>query len=158
MDHGSFKYCIVPKDHKSEEEIDAIAVEGAMQPKWMLCKTEENHLNIETLQLCSWIMPACHLLKCKRISNQLKMHPTLVPTFKKPIYQFKNVQQLKHSHQNYIISYQQPTPNTYFESSLIHSCLFRRKSNRKFAKLRRFDLLVTKKLYNTSPILIKKKF
>ena len=26
----SFKYCIVPKDHKSEEEIKAIAVEGAM--------------------------------------------------------------------------------------------------------------------------------
>ena len=29
----SFKYCIDPKDHKSEEEIKAIAVEGAMQPK-----------------------------------------------------------------------------------------------------------------------------
>ena len=26
----SFKYCIDPKDHKSEEEIKAIAVEGAM--------------------------------------------------------------------------------------------------------------------------------
>ena len=29
----SFKYCIVPKDQKSEEEIKAIAVEGAMRPK-----------------------------------------------------------------------------------------------------------------------------
>ena len=29
----SFKYCIDPKDHKSEEEIKAIAVEGAMRPK-----------------------------------------------------------------------------------------------------------------------------
>ena len=28
-----FKYCIDPKDHKSEEEIMAIAVEGAMRPK-----------------------------------------------------------------------------------------------------------------------------
>ena len=29
----SFKYCIEPKDHKSEEDIKAIVVEGAMQPK-----------------------------------------------------------------------------------------------------------------------------
>ena len=29
----SFKYCIVPKDHKSGEEIKAISVEGAMRPK-----------------------------------------------------------------------------------------------------------------------------
>ena len=29
----SFEYYIEPKDHKSEEEIKAIAVEGAMQPK-----------------------------------------------------------------------------------------------------------------------------
>ena len=29
----SFKYCIDPKDHKSEEEIKSIAVEGAMRPK-----------------------------------------------------------------------------------------------------------------------------
>ena len=29
----SFKYCIDPKDHKSEEEIKAIAVECAMRPK-----------------------------------------------------------------------------------------------------------------------------
>ena len=29
----SFKYCIDPKDQKSEEEIKAIAVEGAMGPK-----------------------------------------------------------------------------------------------------------------------------
>ena len=29
----SFKYCIDPKDHKSEEEIKAIAVEGTMRPK-----------------------------------------------------------------------------------------------------------------------------
>ena len=29
----SFKYRIDPKDHKSEEEIKAIAVEGAMRPK-----------------------------------------------------------------------------------------------------------------------------
>ena len=29
----SFEYCIDPKDHKSEEEIKAIAVEGAMRPK-----------------------------------------------------------------------------------------------------------------------------
>ena len=28
-----FEYCIDPKDHKSEEEIKAIAVEGAMRPK-----------------------------------------------------------------------------------------------------------------------------
>ena len=26
----SFEYCIDPKDHKSEEDIKAIAVEGAM--------------------------------------------------------------------------------------------------------------------------------
>ena len=29
----SFEYGIVPKDHKSEEEIKAIAVEKAMRPK-----------------------------------------------------------------------------------------------------------------------------
>ena len=29
----SFEYCIDPKDHKSEEEIKAVAVEGAMRPK-----------------------------------------------------------------------------------------------------------------------------
>ena len=29
----SFKYCIDPKDHNSEEEIKAVAVEGAMGPK-----------------------------------------------------------------------------------------------------------------------------
>ena len=29
----SFKYCIAPKDHKSEEEYKAIAVEGAICPK-----------------------------------------------------------------------------------------------------------------------------
>ena len=39
----SFEYCIVPKDHKSEEEMKAIAFEGAMRPK------SSNHLNIETL-------------------------------------------------------------------------------------------------------------
>ena len=34
MDHGSaLEYCIVPKDHKSEEEIKTIGVEGAMWPK-----------------------------------------------------------------------------------------------------------------------------
>ena len=29
----SIKYCIDPKDHKSEEEYKAIAVEGAIWPK-----------------------------------------------------------------------------------------------------------------------------
>ena len=29
----SFKYCIYPKDHKSEDEYKAIAVEGAIWPK-----------------------------------------------------------------------------------------------------------------------------
>ena len=29
----SFEYCIDPKDHKSEEEIKAIAVDGAIWPK-----------------------------------------------------------------------------------------------------------------------------
>ena len=29
----SFKYCTYPKDHKSEEEIKAVAVEGAMRSK-----------------------------------------------------------------------------------------------------------------------------
>ena len=29
----SFEYCIVPKVHKSEEEINAIQIEGAMWPK-----------------------------------------------------------------------------------------------------------------------------
>ena len=59
----SFEYCIDPKDHKSEEEIKAIAVEGAMRPKALTgCKMEEYHLNIETLQLCLWIMPSYHLL------------------------------------------------------------------------------------------------
>ena len=29
----SFEYCIDPKDHKSEEEYKAIAVEGAIWPK-----------------------------------------------------------------------------------------------------------------------------
>ena len=37
MDHGnaqlSFEYWIDPNDQKSEEEIKAIAVEGAMRPK-----------------------------------------------------------------------------------------------------------------------------
>ena len=32
----SFEYCIDPKDHKSEVEIKAIAVEGAMQPRFLL--------------------------------------------------------------------------------------------------------------------------
>ena len=30
---SSFEYCIDPKDHKSEEEYKAIAVEGAIWPK-----------------------------------------------------------------------------------------------------------------------------
>ena len=29
----SFKYCIVPKDHKFDEKIKAIVVEGTMRPK-----------------------------------------------------------------------------------------------------------------------------
>ena len=29
----SFEYCLDPKDHKSEEECKAIAVEGAIWPK-----------------------------------------------------------------------------------------------------------------------------
>ena len=29
----SFEYCIDPKDHKSDEEYKAIAVEGAIWPK-----------------------------------------------------------------------------------------------------------------------------
>ena len=29
----SFEYCIDPKDHMSEEDIKAIAVDGAMPPK-----------------------------------------------------------------------------------------------------------------------------
>ena len=29
----SFEYCIDPEDHKADEEIKAIAVEGAMLPK-----------------------------------------------------------------------------------------------------------------------------
>ena len=29
----SFEYCIDPKDHKSEEEYKAIAIEGAIWPK-----------------------------------------------------------------------------------------------------------------------------
>ena len=57
----SFEYCIDTKDHKSEEEYKAIAVEGAIWPKlqpdakdWLVqpCKTEEYLLNIETFQLC----------------------------------------------------------------------------------------------------------
>ena len=43
----SFEYCIDPKDHKSKEEIKAIAV-AAKSSNRMLCKTEEYHLNIET--------------------------------------------------------------------------------------------------------------
>ena len=39
----SFKYFIVPKDNKSVDAKDWL-----VQP----CKTEEYHLNIETLQLC----------------------------------------------------------------------------------------------------------
>ena len=51
----SFEYCIDPKDHKSEEEYKAIAVE-AIWPKllpdakdWLVqpCKTEEYRLNIK---------------------------------------------------------------------------------------------------------------
>ena len=50
----SFDYCRDPKDHKSEEDNKAIAVEGAIiWPKLQLdAKTEKYHLNIETLQLC----------------------------------------------------------------------------------------------------------
>ena len=46
----SLEYCIDNKDHKFEEEIKEITVEGSMSiksPKWMLCKTEEYHLKIE---------------------------------------------------------------------------------------------------------------
>ena len=47
----SFEYCIDPKEHKSEEEIKAIAVEGAsgQSSSQMLCKMEEYHLNIENV-------------------------------------------------------------------------------------------------------------
>ena len=37
----SFEYCIYPKDHKSEDEIKAIAVEGAMRPKLSLDAMQE---------------------------------------------------------------------------------------------------------------------
>ena len=49
----SFEYCIDPKDHKSEKQYKAIAVEGDIWPKlipdakdWLVqpCKTEECHL------------------------------------------------------------------------------------------------------------------
>ena len=32
----SFEYCIDPKDHKSDEDIKAIAFEGAMRPKLLM--------------------------------------------------------------------------------------------------------------------------
>ena len=59
----SFKYCIDPKYHKSEEEYEAIAVEGQSQSQsfnWMP-RTEEYHLNIKTMQLCLCIVPSYHL-------------------------------------------------------------------------------------------------
>jgi hypothetical protein len=40
----SLEYCIDNKDHKSEEEIKEITVEGSMSiksSKWMLCKAKE---------------------------------------------------------------------------------------------------------------------
>ncbi len=52
------EYCIDPKDHKSEEEYKAIAVEVIIWPlilpdaKYLLvqpCKTEEYHLNIRNV-------------------------------------------------------------------------------------------------------------
>ena len=80
----SFKYCIDSKDHMSEEEYKAIAVEGAIWPKLQpdakveLSKTEEYHLNIKTLQLCLWIKPSLHLIYgnvCKR--QQINLRCTL---------------------------------------------------------------------------------
>ena len=55
----------------------------------MLCKTEEYHLNIETLQLCLWIMLSYHLFYgnvCK--GQQINLRCTLqgVPTFKKKVW------------------------------------------------------------------------
>ena len=47
-----FKYCIDPKDHKSEEEIKAIAVEGAMRPK-LLVDAKQDRSTIRTLKHCS---------------------------------------------------------------------------------------------------------
>ena len=61
----SFEYCIDPKDHTSEEEYKAIAVEDAIWPKllpdakgWLVlpCNMEEYHLNIKTLKLSLWII------------------------------------------------------------------------------------------------------
>ena len=61
MDHGYAVFiCILhyPKDHKSEEAYQAIAVEGAIWPNILpdakdrlvhYCKMEEFHLNIKTL-------------------------------------------------------------------------------------------------------------
>ena len=49
-------------------------------------KTEEDHLNIEKLQLCCYIMPTHYLIYGNVryvINNKLKMHPTGVPTLKK---------------------------------------------------------------------------
>ena len=65
MDHGYAVLIRILYIHKSEEEIKAIAVEGAcgQNSNRMLCKTEEYHLNIEKLQLCLWIMPSYHLIK-----------------------------------------------------------------------------------------------
>ena len=48
----SFEHCVEPKDHKSEEENKAIAVQGAIWPKLSKdllvqpCKMWEYHLNI----------------------------------------------------------------------------------------------------------------
>ena len=81
----SFKYCIEPKDHKSEEEWKAIAVEGAILPKLQTdakdlliqsCKREEYHLNIEKLPVCL-LMPAHCLIV--EIFDLLHIHLSSFP-------------------------------------------------------------------------------
>ena len=58
----SFKYCIVPKDHKSEEEIKANAVEGAMRPKLLLEAMQDGgippeHWNVAALFVDNAFIP-----------------------------------------------------------------------------------------------------
>ena len=79
----SFKYCIDPKDHKSEEKYKAITVEDAKN--WLVqpCKTKEYHLNIKNLAALfvdNAFIPLFTWKCVLRTTNKIKMQPTKVST------------------------------------------------------------------------------
>ena len=96
----SFEYYIDPKDHKSEEEIRQLQLRVlcGQSSNQMLCKTEEYHPNIKTLQLFWWIMPSHHLLYenvCK--GQQINLRCTLkgCQPLKRYIYIYKCLKYFK---------------------------------------------------------------